>query len=348
MKILHLLQSNHFSGAENVVCQIIDMLKQESDIQMVYSSRDGQIREELERRSVVFLPFEKLTVREVKRIIKSQKPDIIHAHDMRASFVASLSCGKIPLISHIHNNNFDSRKPSIKSLAFLIAAIKAKHIFWVSKSSFQGYAFHKFVKNKSEVLNNIIDVDALYKRMRQDSNTYQYDVVYIGRLTYPKNPKRLMGVCKILSQIDPQVKIAIVGTGDLEAQTKKIAKELRLDQNVFFVGFLNNPFKILSDSRVSIMTSRFEGTPMSALEAIALGVPVVSTPVDGLTEIVVDNINGFLIDDDEKMAVKIYEIIHNNSFRSYLSNNALTMSRSYNDLSKYRQRLINIYRSLND
>ena len=98
MKILHLLQSGHFSGAENVVCQIIGLMKDELDIQMAYCSRDGQIRETLKEREIEYYPIKELTVAEIKRIIREYKPDIIHAHDMRASFVAARACGKITLI----------------------------------------------------------------------------------------------------------------------------------------------------------------------------------------------------------------------------------------------------------
>ena len=157
MKILHLLQSRKFSGAENVACQIIAMMKEEADVQMAYCSRDGQIREVLKERGICYYPIKKLTVSEVKRIIRQYKPDIIHAHDMRASFIAAKACGQIPLISHIHNNAFDARGLSVKSVAYIYAALKAKHIFWVSGSSYKGYCFHSLFKKKSSVLYNIVD-----------------------------------------------------------------------------------------------------------------------------------------------------------------------------------------------
>ena len=143
MKILHLLQSNRFSGAENVVCQIIRMFKQTPDVEMVYCSPDGQIRESLEDQGVSFVPLSSFSIKSIKNIIRKERPDVIHAHDMRASFYAALVCGKTPLISHIHNNALDSHGWSLKSIAYYLAAKKAKHIFWVSRSSFEGYAFHK-------------------------------------------------------------------------------------------------------------------------------------------------------------------------------------------------------------
>lgn len=201
MKVLHLLQSNRFSGAENVVCQIIGMMKNEPDMEMVYCSRDGQIAEALDERNIPFAPIKELSVEEVKRVIKEQKPDIIHAHDMRASFYAALACGKIPLISHIHNNAFDSRGLSAKSIAYIYAAKKAKHIFWVSQSSFDGYAFHKFFRKKSTVLYNIIDIDALYEKMKLDENVYNYDVIYVGRLPPKKPPKTYGSITKSLYKL---------------------------------------------------------------------------------------------------------------------------------------------------
>ena len=73
IKIMHLLQSDRFSGAENVVCQIINMMDNNDIIEMTYCSSDGQIREALNERNIRFLPIRKLTVKEVKRIIKEYK-----------------------------------------------------------------------------------------------------------------------------------------------------------------------------------------------------------------------------------------------------------------------------------
>lgn len=344
MKILYLLQSNRFSGAENVVCQIIEMLQSENNIEMIYCSRDGQIREVLEERNIRFEPIKDLTIKEVKRIIKKCKPDIIHANDMRASFIAACSCGKIPLISHIHNNNFDSRGISLKSIAYFFAAKKSRHIFWVSQSSFEGYAFHKTLTSKSTVLYNIINIESLYKKMSIDTNNYSYDIVYVGRLTVPKNPQRLMKVCKKVCDIYSNAKIAIVGTGDLEEETKKLCKEFNLQNNIHFLGFKNNPLKILNDSKVMVMTSDWEGTPMCALEAMALGVPIVSTPTDGLCELVTNGENGFLSGDDDVLAQRIVDIVSKDKVYSFLSKNAKEKAIVINNIEKYKKSLMSVYK----
>lgn len=345
MKVLHLLNTDRFSGAENVVCQIIGMMKDIPSLEMIYCSREGLIRGVLEEQKITFVPIRNLTCRELKRIVREEKPDLIHAHDMKAGFVAALVCGKIPLISHIHNNAFNSRRISLKSIAYIYAAIKAKHVFWVSQSSFDGYAFHKAFKKKSSVLYNIIDIEVLRQKMSLDKNTYDYDLVYIGRLTYPKNPQRLMNVMRMVKKNLPNIKIAVIGTGELEEETKKLAREYDLLANISFLGFQSNPLKILHDSKMMVMTSRWEGTPMCALEAMALGVPIVSTPVDGLKKLVKNGENGFLSSDDSILAQHICAVLNNEKLYSNLSSNQIKKSIALNDLQKYRDTMISIYRS---
>src|SRR6056297_1322552 len=296
-KVLHLLRSNHFSGAENVVFQIINMFT-DDNFEMVYCSRDGQIREALEKANIKFCPIKELTIKEVKRVVSDYKPDIIHAHDVSASVIASYFGSKYRVISHMHVNHESMSKINIKTILYLFCSSKFKHIFWVSKSSFDGYRFKNRICAKSSVLYNVMNRDSIINRANQDSNIYEYDVVYIGRLSYQKNPQRLMTVLKLAIELNPKIKIAIVGTGDLLDEVKKISKELGTENNISFLGFQSNPLKILNDSKVMVMTSRFEGTPMCALEAMALGVPIVTTPTDGLIDLIDDNVEGYLSEDN--------------------------------------------------
>ena len=343
MKVLHLLQSSTFSGAENVVCQIIGLLKNEYNIEFIYCSPDGQIRNALLERGIYFSPLRSFSREEVKKAVEIEKPDIIHAHDMRASFIASLACGNVRLISHIHNNNFNSRGLSVKSFAYLLPAFKSSHIFYVSNSSYKGYYFHSLFKKKSSVLYNIIDVKQTMDKMLKDKEIYHYDIVYLGRLTFQKNPQRLMKILKKCVEINRKLKIAIVGTGDLEKETKETCKQLGLDENVTFVGFMLNPLRILRDSKVMVMSSRWEGTPMCALEAMALGVPIVSTPVDGIIDLVINGETGYLSNIDDELASHIVNIVKDETLHDYMSKKSLEQSATINNIQKFKQRLLDVY-----
>ena len=342
MKVMHVLNSRIYSGAEKVVCQIIKSFR--DDVEMVYCSPDSEIvRQMLAEQDVTFLPMETMSTAELKRVIREQKPDLIHAHDMRASFFSALCCGKIPLVSHIHNNAYDARGLSPKTVAYLLAGFKAKHILWVSNSSYEGYAFHKLFAKKSSVLYNIIDTDVIFDKKAQDDNTYDYDMIYVGRLTFQKDPQRLMRLCARLKESKPDLKVAIVGTGELEEELKALCQELNITEQVHFLGFQSNPIKMVHDSKAMILTSRWEGTPMCALEAMALGTPVVSTPSDGMTDLLDDGVNGYLTDDDAVMAEKLLRIMQDPEHRSFLGENARKKFNEINDAPKYKQAIYDCY-----
>lgn len=343
MKIMHLLASDRFSGAENVVCQIIEMFKDDDELEMFYCSPAGEIETALEEREIRFVPIKKLTPVYFKKILRTYKPDIVHAHDVRASLVAAIACKKTKIISHIHVNNMKKSKHSIKTMLYSIAADKAQHIFWVSQSAFDDYDMKDRIAHKSTVLKNVINIDAVQRKCDTDKNDYSYDVAYVGRLSAQKNPKRLMYIAREIVDRNPEVNIAIVGTGDLENTTKDLCKSLNLQNNVKFIGFMSNPNKLLRSAKVMIMTSLFEGTPMVALEAMALGVPIVSTPVDGMCDLIENGVNGYLSDDNGEFADYVVDICSKNELQKKMSDNTLKKARMINDTEKYRKVIREVY-----
>lgn len=342
IRVMHMLCSNQYSGAENVVCQIIGMSDNEK-IDFLYASPKGSIEKALKERNITFVPMTEASVNEFKRVINKGKPDIIHAHDMRASFLAALVCGKIPLISHIHNNNFDSRKPTVKAILYRYAAIKAKHIFWVSQSSFDGYCFHRGLEKKSTVLYNVIDPVALKEKATKTNINTKYDIVYIGRLTYQKNPQRLINVLEKVINSKPEVQCAIIGMGELEEEVRAMINERGLNKNIDLLGFISNPYGILQNAEIMVMTSRWEGTPMCALEAMTLGIPIVSTPTDGLKDLIENGETGFLGASDENLKEECLKILDNRKLRRIMSEKSQKKANELMNIEKYRRAIFEQY-----
>lgn len=342
MRVLHVLYSTIYTGAEKVAAQIIRSF--DGEVDMAYCSlEDAQVRRILEDQGISFLSFPELTPHHLGQIIRQYRPDVIHAHDMRTSFVAALCCGKIPLVSHIHNNAYDSRGLSLKSIAYLVAGCKARQILWVSNSSYEGYCFHKLFAKKSSVLYNIIDTCQIFEMRDGDAHTYPYDVIYLGRLTYQKDPQRLLRLCALLKEKKPDVQVAIVGAGELEEELKTLWAQLKLQENVHFLGFQSNAMKMLSDSKVMVLTSRWEGTPMCALEAMALGTPVVSTPTDGMKDLIHSGVNGYLSDDDAELAASIDKLLKEPEHRARLSQKAREDFARINDPEAYKAAIAACY-----
>ncbi len=345
MKVLHVLNSRVYSGAEKVASQIIRTFEEKDGMTLAYCSPESDmVARMLGEQNIRYLPVPSLTPGHLKKILQAEKPDLIHAHDMRATLVSAICCGKIPLISHIHNNAYDSRGLTVKSIGYLFGGCKAKKIIWVSKSAYEGYFFYKWFAGKSQVLYNILDTRQILDRKDQDPNVYDYDVIFVGRLTYPKNPQRLMQLCRLLADRKADVRVAIVGSGELEEESRQLCTRLGLEKNVFFLGFQPNPMKMIHDSKAMILTSRWEGTPMCALEAMALGTPVVSTPTDGLKDLVDNGINGYLADTDEMLAEKLLKIVEDPGHRAFLSENIRQKYARINDEAAYTQAISDCYR----
>ena len=348
LKVLHLLSSDRFSGAENVVCQIITAFDGDSEVEHLYVSPEGPIRETLKEKNIRYVPVKYLNGIDLKRIVRIEQPDIIHAHDMLASLFATFCVRNIPIVSHIHNNNFGFKGvgPFVTSLAYCIAARRAKHIFWVSEAAYNGFRYKKICSSKSSVLYNVINIEELNNSIKIDPEKYQYDLIFLGRLTYAKNPQRVLEVTKILKNQKDDIKVAMVGAGELENELRNFVKDNQLEKNVDFWGFRKNPYKILKNSQVMIMTSRWEGLGMCALEAMALGVPVVSTPTGGLCEILEDGKNGFLRKSNKELADKIIDILNNPSLKEQMSTYASENSIKMNSREKYKNKILDVYKKV--
>ncbi len=340
IKVIHLLASNKFSGAENVVCQIIKMF--EGSCEMFYCSPKGPIENSLNDKGVKYIPINNLSKKELKKIYDEYKPDIIHAHDVRASVVASSLSKKCKIISHIHGNDEKNMgKITLKSLLYALSIKKFSKIFWVSKSCLEKYYFKKLVKNRSEVLYNIIDVEDLLNQANKDENTYDYDICFLGRLTEIKNPIRALEIMKDVVLRNKDVKCAVIGDGNMFEDCDHFIKENNLSENIKLFGFMKNPHKILSNSKLLLMSSINEGTPMVLLEAFALGVPLVSTPIDGAVEIIKDEKMGCLYNSNEEAVDYILKILSrdNREVKNYLQK----FSNDYNDKELYKAKILNAY-----
>lgn len=344
MKIMHLLNTATFSGAENVVCQIADMFRGDENVEILYCSRDGAIRDVLKDKGIAFAPLEELSKTEVRRVISEHKPDIIHAHDMRATYVASCVCGKIPLISHIHGNAPDASRIGVRSIAYLFASRKVRHIFWVSESSYTSYIFHGLLKNKSSVLHNVINGDALLKKAN-DAEGERYNIVFLGRMAKEKNPERFVKIVAKIKEQLPDIKAAMMGAGQLSDRVSELIKELNLQDNLMLYGFVDNPYAILKNADLMIMTSLHEGMPIAAIEALTLGVPILSTPTDGLCELVKQGYNGYLARSDEEFVTMVVDILSKKDELEALKANALVSSAEYTDLDRYKKIIENEYNS---
>lgn len=340
-RILHLVSTNQYSGAENVACTIIRHFQIE--YKMAYCSPNGSIKNTLTAQSINYVPLEKFDYCSVKKVIQEYRPNIIHAHDYRASILASFFHHKALIVSHIHQNSPKMRSKNLLSWLFKWRAKNIDKIIWVSESAFKDYRYSIQLAPKSIVLPNIIDGDKVLKNSQSGSIEEQYDIIFLGRITPQKNPKRFIRIIAKLVKTQKNLKIAMVGDGEQRAIIEQLITENNLQNNIKLYGRVENPYPILANSKILVMTSVFEGTPMAALEAQCLGVPIVSTPTDGLLKIIQDGKNGFIALNNADFTEKITKILSDDVLYAKLSNNAKTLFRQENDAKSYFDKIKAIY-----
>ena len=341
-KILHLLKTGEYSGAENVVCQIIKIFQNEN-YEMIYSSPYGVIEKALKQREIQYIPMKKFNRQTLRDNLKTNQINLIHAHDPGACVLAAFSTIKIPIIAHVHGNHDNMKVFSLKSLLFLLASIRFKKIIWVSESALKEYFFYKLIKKKSIVMVNVINAEEVREKANK-RNEKKYDCIYLGRLSDEKNPLKAINIMERVIKKNPKYKCAIVGDGVLRDKCEKLAEQLKIQDNIDFRGFVDNPYPILKSSSVLLISSKYEGTPMNALEAMCLGKPIVSTPTDGLLKLIEFEETGYYSEDEDKLALFLDELFSNYQKRKQMENKAKNRFEKINNLSLYKKNLLQIYK----
>jgi len=186
-------------------------------------------------------------------------------------------------------------------------------------------------RNKIKVVYNPLDLGKI-KNSCQDDLELEYKEIFknpviinVGRLTKQKGQDDLIRSFKIIKKEIPESKLVILGEGELKRKLKRLVKKLGLEENVFFLGWQKNPFKFISQSKVFVLSSLWEGLPNTLMEAMACGTPVVSTDCpSGPDEIIDNNENGILVplNDQKALMSAITRILKNPAFAKEISQNA--------------------------
>ena len=158
-------------------------------------------------------------------------------------------------------------------------------------------------------------------------------ILFVGRLYPVKGLKYLIEAMKIISHEDSRANLVLVGGGDERRYLQKIVREFGLTECVFFIGQIPNskiPECTLA-ADIFVLPSISEGFPNVILEAMAAGLPIVTTNVRGLPEIVKDGENGFVVEpqNSAQLAEKISLILSDKELRRKISANNKRRARQY-------------------
>ncbi len=186
---------------------------------------------------------------------------------------------------------------------------KADRIIAVSNATLAMLRTMNLSSEKLIKINNPIDIDEIQCKSRLPINMNVPDnyIVFVGRLSFVKNIPLLIRAFKIVVNEHPDLFLLIVGNGEEYGEWKKLTKSMNLNDKILFVGSQSNPYPFLKNSRLLVLPSLSEAFPCILLEAMSLGLTVVTTATSGGLECTDGGRYGYICESftDEKVLAKI-------------------------------------------
>lgn len=344
-KIMHVLKSSIYSGAENVVITIMKNLGHEYDF--LYVATEGSIREKLEKECVPFALVGVFNHNSLQRMIHEWQPDVVHAHDFSATVLCASVYGQFYLISQLHYDPPWVKHWNVKTILYLFCKRKIGTVLTVSEKIFQSMVFAKRFEDRRIIMGNPIDVKTIRQMAAQPfpEKEARCDLIFVGRFVEQKDPQRFVELIATLKQCGwSTIQSWMLGDGELRTECETMIENLGLQDNISIKGFQKNPYVYMKRAKVLCITSRWEGFGLVALEANLLGIPVLSTRNAGCSEIFGDEAEE-LCDTDNQFIQKLKNFYQTSEVYQAWQKRALERGNQYDNVDNYMVKLSCIYRN---
>jgi len=263
--------------------------------------------------------------------IKRNKIDIIHTHSSKAGILGRIAgrlAGAKTVMHTVHGWPFHQYQPFLAGIIFLwlerIAATCSDKLIVVSQSDLhKGLKYICNNQNKYALMNYGVEIDLNAEQsceaIKKELRIKEGDLI-VGNISCFKPQKAPLDFLKLASLVKkshPRVKFVLVGDGILRKKIQSQILHFGLQDSFTLTGWRKDIPKLLSNIDILVLTSLWEGMPISVLEAIRCAKPVVATDTGGIREIVVDGYNGFLVkpQDIQSMSEKLSLLLNNKGLR---------------------------------
>lgn len=307
-------------------------------------------------------PFSKDNIKSFKELLKYMKENqfqLVHTHTPVASVLCRV-CAKLtkttPVIYTAHGFHFYKGAP-IKNwiLYYTIEKIMSRFTDLIITMNEEDYkvATSKFKNTKVVNVKGVgLDID---KYCIGDTKNIElkksfgfkeddFIISYVAILREGKNHKQILEAMILLVKKYPNIKLLIVGNGNLEEWMRKYISDHNLDNNVIMAGLRDDIAEILNITDLYVSTSYREGLPRNIMEAMAAKLAVVTTDIRGSSDLVKDGVNGLTvkIDDVRETAKAIEKLYLDENLRKIMGENGRILIQEY-DIKKVLTDMINIY-----
>jgi Glycosyltransferase len=288
----------------------------------------------------------------LSNILKAEKPDIVMSFMKAQTIVLSLSRLINPskntiYVGNIQNNDayYAYGKNVYIPYRYLIKFLYESLDYVVAPSEAIKEDLQKtfFIKeDKFKIIPNCIDFEKLDKLSEEDCDV-KGDFINIGRLIDQKGQIYLIEAFKKVKDRFKDVKLVIIGEGELRNTIENKIKELGLENDVILTGYQTNPYKYLKNLKIFVLSSIFEGFGNVIIEAMHFGLPVISYECPGGPKEIIKNEFGVLVPpkDVDALANAMIEMLENKEKQKYYSIMSKKRALDY-DCQSYAKTLISL------
>jgi glycosyltransferase involved in cell wall biosynthesis len=311
--------------------------------------------------SIKLSVFQRNTYRieNLQDFLNAFQPDVIHSHLFEAEIV-SRSCHfpQTRWFSHGHGNMNQFNKAVSFNKDYLTRLIERKYLMKryklngsstfiaISKSTLNYYR-ENGMKNVI-LLHNAIDFNRFYfeREIKNSDQNSIITLINVGTLNKRKNQIFLIDVLEQLNTLGINCCLQLVGEGPSRKYLEDEVKKKRLT-NIVFVGGVNNVEDYLAKADIYLHSSIFEPFGLVLIEAMATGLPVISTNGFGNVDLIKNDYNGFVIDEysTDLFSNKILELVSSKTKYKMISENAQKFASSF-DIREYCNSLIDLYETV--
>jgi glycosyltransferase involved in cell wall biosynthesis len=266
--------------------------------------------------------------------LRSIHPDIIHIQNIRLGIPGYLSkkLFKIPYVIYARGSENIHHLSSISSYILRLTLLNANKVLVLTQDMKND--IKSFYKGDILVIPNGIELDKFENFSTDYLRTEQKkSIIFIGRFVPIKGLEYLIKAMDVIQKENENIYLTLVGDGNQRNFLEDMVKKLHLGKKVIFKGIIENTQvpKYLIQSDVFVLPSLSEGFPNVILEAMAAGLPIVTTNVGGLAEIIKNGENGYVVEpkNPDQLARKLLDILQNNDLRSLMSRNNIDKAKQY-------------------
>ena len=343
MKILHVITRSILGGPETIVINLGNVMCKKHEV-CVVAGEDGPMWDALDSK------IKKIKLKEIVRhisplndvktliklkyIYKSFKPDVIHLHSSKVGVLGRLAFPKNKIVYSVHG--FDSIRLAYRKYLPIEKALKkrCKAIVLASNYDKQNIINEGITENLHVVYNGTYTPQQEAGICIEGTEKYEKIVMCIARIAPQKRFESYLEIAKLL----PQYAFVWIGADK---------DYIDIPSNVFCLKGFPNAQKYIQLADIFVLPSNYEGVPLVIIDALSYGKPVVSSNVGGISEIVLNDVNGYVINNDNDVFVeKIKYILEDNSIYQNFSENSKKIFSEHLTIEKMLDGYMRIYQDI--